>query len=141
MNWIPILNDPQIHEYLLFSVPGLASLLGCIIGTLMSEPTDREVMDNFYRVTRPLGFWGDMRKSLKPNVQAKIKAENRRDVLATLIAVPWQLNLFMLGIMLMMKQWDNFKILSLTLLLLSIGLYFTWFRYLSKEVKIDSHQE
>ena len=102
----------------------------------MTEPTEREVMENFYRVTRPFGFWGDITQSVKPSVLAKIKAENQRDIVATFIAVPWQLNLFLLGIMIMMKQWDNVKILALSLLLLSIGLYFTWFRYLSKEVKV-----
>ena len=135
-NTIPFLDNPQTHEYLLFGVPFITSIFGCIIGTLMTEPTEREVMENFYRVTRPFGFWGDITQSVKPSVLAKIKAENQRDIVATFIAVPWQLNLFLIGIMIMMKQWDNVKILALSLLLLSIGLYFTWFRYLSKEVKV-----
>jgi len=135
-NAIPFLDNPQTHEYLLFGVPFIASIFGCIIGTLMTEPTEREVMENFYRVTRPFGFWGDITQSVKPSVLAKIKAENQRDIVATFIAVPWQLNLFLIGIMIMMKQWDNVRILALSLLLLSIGLYFTWFRYLSKEVKV-----
>lgn len=77
-----------------------------------------------------------MRENLKPNIQAKIRAENQRDILATFLAVPWQMTLFLMGIMLMMKRWDNLGILGLVFLLLSIGLYFTWFKYLSKEVKI-----
>jgi SSS family transporter len=137
---IEALKNPQIHEYLLFGVPAIASLVACIIGALLTPPTAKEVMEYFYIITRPFGFWGDIGQDLKSNIKAKIKAENTRDILATFLAVPWQLNLFMLGVMLMMKQWDNFKILSLTLLLLSIGLYFTWFRYLSKEVKVDSEE-
>lgn len=133
---IPLYPNPVMQEYFLFLIPSISSLIGCILGTFLSPPTEKAVLHNFYRVTRPFGFWGEMRESLKPHIQAKIKAENQRDILATFLAVPWQLILFMMGIMFMMKRWDNLGILALFFLLLSIGLYFTWFRYLSKEVKI-----
>ncbi|ACK70499.1 Na+/solute symporter [Gloeothece citriformis PCC 7424] len=137
---LPLYNHPQHQEYLLFLVPSICSLVGCIVGTLLTSSTDPEVLQNFYNVTRPFGFWGEFSKNLKPNIQAKIKAENLRDIWGTFLAVPWQLTLFLMGIMLIMKQWDNLKILSLVFLLLSISLYFTWFRYLSKEVKISPEQ-
>ncbi|WP_013320795.1 sodium:solute symporter family transporter [Gloeothece verrucosa] len=137
---LPIYNYPQYQEYLLFLVPSICSLAGCIMGTLLTSPTEPDVLQNFYNITRPFGIWGEFSKTLKPNTQAKIKAENLRDIWGTCLAVPWQLTLFLMGIMLIMKQWDNLKVLSLTFLLLSIGLYFTWFRYLSKEVKVESLQ-
>ncbi|MGB3514501.1 MAG: sodium:solute symporter, partial [Microcoleaceae cyanobacterium] len=76
-------------------------------------------------------------QNLPMNIQAKIQAENQRDIIATLIAIPWQLVLFLMGMMLMMKQWDNLGVLLLVFILLSIGLYFTWFRFLDKEVKTE----
>ncbi|NEP11833.1 MAG: sodium:solute symporter [Symploca sp. SIO2C1] len=133
---LPNLN-PNFNEYGLFLIPSVCSCLGCILGTIFTEPTDMEVMDNFYKQTRPFGWWGRIRSQLPTNIQAKIKNENRRDILSTLIAVPWQLVLFLMGMMLIMKRWDNFGILLLLFLLLSIGLYFTWFRYLAKEVRVD----
>ncbi|NEO52811.1 MAG: sodium:solute symporter [Okeania sp. SIO3B5] len=129
---LPVVNNSQIQEYILFLVPSICSFLGCILGTFLTPATNLETINNFYRVTRPFGFWGVVRKNLPTNIQAKIQAENRRDVVAVLIAVPWQLVLFLMGIMLMMKQWDNFGILLLIFILLSIGLYFTWFKYLDK---------
>ena len=51
---------------------------------------------------------------------------------SNLITISWQLVLFLMGMMLMMKQWDNFAVLLLMFILLSIGLYFTWFKYLDK---------
>ena len=127
----------QYGEYALFLIPSLSSLLGCIIGTLTTPATQEEVMSNFYRTTRPFGFWGQISKQLPENIQAKIKTENSRDLVSTFIAVPWQLVLFLMGISLMMKRWDNFGILLTLFITLSITLYFTWFRHLSKEVKID----
>ncbi|NES71721.1 MAG: sodium:solute symporter, partial [Okeania sp. SIO2D1] len=129
---LPVVNNSQIQEYVLFLVPSICSFLGCILGTFLTPATNLETINNFYRVTRPFGFWGVVRKQLPTNIQAKIQAENRRDIMGALIATPWQLVLFLMGIMLMMKQWDNFGILLLIFILLSIGLYFTWFRYLDK---------
>lgn len=129
---LPVVNNSQIQEYILFLVPSICSFLGCILGTFLTPATNLETIDNFYRVTRPFGFWGVVRKNLPTNIQAKIQAENRRDIMGALIAVPWQLVLFLMGMMLMMKQWDNFGVLLLIFILLSMGLYFTWFRYLDK---------
>ncbi|NES73835.1 MAG: sodium:solute symporter, partial [Okeania sp. SIO2D1] len=129
---LPVVNNSQIQEYVLFLVPSICSFVGCILGTFLTPATNLETINNFYRVTRPFGFWGVVSKNLPTNIQAKIQTENRRDIMAALIATPWQLVLFLMGIMLMMKQWDNFGILLLIFILLSIGLYFTWFRYLDK---------
>ncbi|MBE9215993.1 sodium:solute symporter [Plectonema cf. radiosum LEGE 06105] len=134
---IPSLNQPQYQEYALFLIPSISSFIGCIIGTFFTEPTDLQILDNFYKVTRPFGFWEVVRKNLPANIQQKIKNENRRDILSTFIAIPWQLTLFMIGITFMMKRWDNFGILLALLIVLSIALYFTWFKYLSKEVTIS----
>ena len=127
----------QLPEAASFLAISGCALLGCLAGTLLTPPTDRQVLDNFYKVTRPFGFWGAIAKDLPANLQAKIKAENQRDILATFIAVPWQLVLFLIGMMFVIKQWQNFGILLLLFILLSIGLYFTWFKHLSKEVRVD----
>ncbi|NER39972.1 MAG: sodium:solute symporter [Oscillatoria sp. SIO1A7] len=128
------LQLPEASSFLLISG---SALFGCLAGTFLTPPTDRQVLENFYKVTRPFGFWGTISKTIPANLQAKIKAENQRDIIATAIAVPWQLVLFLMGMMLVMKQWDSFGILLLLFILLSIGLYFTWFKHLSKEVRFD----
>lgn len=132
---LPNTNDPQIQEYILFLVPSLSSLLGCILGTVFTAPTDRATLENFYNVTRPFGFWGIVSRELPGNIRAKIRLENLRDIQATAIAIPWQLVMFLMGMMFVMKQWDRFGVLLLIFLLLSIALYFVWFRHLDKEVK------
>ncbi|HOH08882.1 MAG TPA: sodium:solute symporter, partial [bacterium] len=70
-------------------------------------------------------------------VLAKVNAENRRDIIATFFAVPWQIVLFLTMMMIVMQRWDNFAWLLAALVGLSVGLYFTWFRHLSTEVKVD----
>lgn len=126
-----------VPEYANFLIPSSCSFVGCLLGTFLTPPTEQNVLDNFYKITRPFGFWQPIRQRLPQSTQAKIKAETRRDLLATLIAVPWQIVLFLTGIMFLMQQWTKFGFLLLLFIWLSIGLYFTWFRYLSKEVKME----
>lgn len=139
--FLPAITNPNVQEYVLFGIPAVCSLLGCLIGTLVTPPTDVTVMTNFYYVTKPFGFWGKVSQHLKANVQAKLRREHKRDILATFIAVPWQLSLFLLGMMVMIKNWDNVKWLSLAFLLLSIGLYFTWFRHLNEEIDVNDYKD
>ena len=126
-----------LPEYTSFMIASGSSLIGCIVGTYFTAPTQTEVLENFYKVTRPFGFWGSIRKALPIEIQSKINTENRRDIIATFFAVPWQIVLFLTGMMVVMQQWSNVINLSTVLILLSIGLYWFWFRHLSTKVKID----
>ncbi len=128
---------PDIPEYFAFSIASSASLLGLIIGTYLSEPTDESVLLEFYRRTRPFGFWGPVRAKIKAETMEQINAENRRDIIATFFAVPWQVVLFLTGMAVILKSWDQFSWLLLMLVVLSAGLYFFWFRHLSEEVEVD----
>ena len=126
-----------IPEYTSFLIASGSSLAGCILGTLLTPATENTVLENFYRVTRPFGIWSHIRGSLPKAIQSKVNQENRRDIIATFFAVPWQVVLFLTGMMIVMKQWTNVLNLGFLLILLSAGLYWFWFRHLSKEVKID----
>ena len=125
-----------IPEYSSFLIASGSSLLGCIIGTYFTSATDEKVLFNFYKVTRPFGFWNNVRKRIAPDILKKINEENKRDIIAIFFAVPWQVVLFLCSMMIVLKQWNNFFSLFILLLILSAGLYWFWFRHLSKEVKI-----
>ena len=127
-----------LPEYTSFLIASGSSLIGCVIGTFYTPATDDKVLFNFYKITRPFGFWNKVRNQLPNDILAKINEENRRDIIATLFAVPWQVVLFLTGMMIVMKQWSNFINLFGLLIILSFGLYWFWFRHLSKEVKIES---
>lgn len=126
----------QIPEYLLFIYASGASFLGCIIGTLMSRDVNTDVLQEFYNRTQPFGFWKPLRKNLPEQTQKAIKNENNRDLLNVLITVPWQVCLFLTGMMVIYKRWDHFIILTICLTILSIVLYFNWYKHLDDEVEI-----
>lgn len=125
-----------IAEYNSFLIASGSSLVGCIIGTYLTPPTESAVLSHFYKVTRPFGFWGSVRTEIPTDVLHQINKENRRDIIAIFFAVPWQVVLFLTGMMIVMKQWSNVFNLFGLLVVLSAGLYWFWFRHLSKEVRL-----
>ncbi len=71
---LPLYNWP-----LLF----LISLIGCIVGTYSSSPTDMEVLKAFYKQVRPWGFWKPVHEmvinedpSFEPNKRFKLDMFN-----------------------------------------------------------------
>ena len=112
-------------------VPSLLSLTGSILGSMLTKPTDKSVLKNFYFKTKPFGFWGKIHDELPLKDQLEISIEAKRDVLGILMAVPWQMALFMTGILFVMKRWDHFSLALGISLILTVGLYFGWYRHLS----------
>jgi SSS family solute:Na+ symporter len=131
------LSGIALPEYASFLVPAGCSLAGCIVGTLLTAPTPVAVLENFYRTTRPFGAWQHIAAKLPERSQLAITMENRRDLISIVIAVPWQLSLFLTGMLLVMKQWQSFLIIFAIFAFLSICLYFTWYRFLSEEPKLN----
>ncbi len=120
-----------VTEYTMFMISSSASLIGTILGTLLTEPTDDETLQKFYNKTRPFGTWGRFKKNLDKNQQIAIDAENKRDIFSTFIAVPWQITLFLFMMSLIFKTWSTALILAVICGTLTIILYFSWYKHLS----------
>ena len=127
-------------EYAMFIVSVLSSLILSVVGTYLTTPTEEKVLAEFYRVTRPFGAWRRFKAQLSGDNQADIDRENRRDILSIIMAVPWQIVFFMFMMNLIFKAWTNVTVLGILLVVLSVALYFNWFRHLSTEVQIGDQQ-
>jgi hypothetical protein len=127
----------QIPEYYFFIIASGSSLLGCIIGTYLTPPTEQAVLENFYKTTRPFGLWKSVKNVFSPEILRQIKKENQRDIVSTVIAMVWQLSLFLSAMMVVLGQWDKFAVLITVFGISSVVLYFNWYRHLSEEVKTE----
>lgn len=128
---------PDSTEYLSFAIIIISSFVATVLTTLLTEPTDRETLINFYKTTRPFGFWKRISESVGIEKLSLIKKENQRDIISLFFAVPWQMVLFLCGMSVILKRTDLFIYLFILLIVLSLGLYYFWFRYLSSEVRIE----
>jgi len=121
-------------EYAMFTVASVSSLLGTIIGTLITAPIDEKTLTKFYNKTRPFGSWGRFKNKLTKDDIVAIDKENKRDIFSTFIAVPWQIVFFLFMMSIMFKNWTIVTILGIILLTLTTILYFSWYKHLSTEV-------
>ena len=86
---------PNVPEYVAFSFAAGTSFVAMLIGTYATKPTDEAVLFEFYKKTRPFGFWGHIRKQIPQTVMEEVNKENKRDIISTFFAVPWQVILFL----------------------------------------------
>jgi SSS family solute:Na+ symporter len=128
---------PNVPEYVAFSFASGISFVAMLIGTYATKPTEESVLFDFYKTTRPFGFWGHIRGRMPKGIMDEVDKENRRDIKAIFLAVPWQVILFLTMMMIVMRRWDTFSYLLVILVALTAGLYFLWFRHLSTEVKVE----
>lgn len=128
---------PEFTEYELFIFVASISLTACIIGTFATPAVDDSILINFYKVTRPFGFWSHIKEKMPSLKMDGVKAENKRDILSTVIAVPWMLILCITPMLFMVRQWTGFFIALGVLIVLSVALYNSWFRHLSTENDLE----
>ena len=118
---------PEAWQFIVMT--GLSFGAG-IAGSLLTKPIPDAVVKNFYRTTRPMGFWKPFSDALPPETLLEWKREHRNDLITVVIALAWQISLFMLPMQFMIRNWLGFYALVPVFLASCIGLYFFWWRNL-----------
>jgi len=96
---------PGVHEIYGFPAILFVSLVGCILGSLLTQPDGEVVLKQFYRTVRPWGFWRAIYEKVKqedPNFE-----KNRpfpRDCFNVLVGMIWQACLMMLPIYIVLQE-------------------------------------
>ena len=124
---------PAMDERLQFLFLGAIGLIASIAGTYLTKPEDDAVVDRFYRVTRPFGFWGPYKKRLAGAERTAMETEHFRDVAASPFALLWQVCMFILPMQAVIGAWGAFFPTLALWLAGGAGLYLLWFRHLPKE--------
>ncbi len=107
------------------------SIVGCLLGTLLSKPEDDEVLKNFYRTVRPWGFWDPIRAKVlaeDPNFQPN--KDFGRDVFNVVIGTIWQTTLVVLPICLVIRESKGIAISLIVLVVTSVVLKKSWYDHL-----------
>jgi Na+/proline symporter len=84
------------------------ALLGSIGGCLLTQPESDEVLKNFYRQTRPWGFWGPIAKQvLAEEPEFKVNKNFSRDMFNILVGIVWQMTLVVIPIFLVIRGYTG----------------------------------
>ncbi len=107
------------------------SLLGCIVGTLSTQPDDVETLKKFYLKVRPWGFWKPIQELIvAEHPEAKANTDFGRDMLNVVIGIAWQTSLAATGIYIVIKDYRSLLISLLVVVVTSVILKFSWHKKL-----------
>jgi Na+/proline symporter len=117
-----------------FAVVFLTSLIGCLLGTFLTQPEEEAVLKEFYRRVRPWGFWGPIRERvLREDPSFKPNPDFKRDMFNVLVGVVWQVSLVALPIYIVIQK-INYTLIALAVVLVtSLILKLTWYDHLKKQ--------
>jgi Na+/proline symporter len=124
---------PEMPEQWQFVIHTLVGLVGCIIGTFLYKPAERSVLEHFYKVTKPFGFWAPLRNTLSEETHKAMRKEHINDMIAMPIAFVWIVSMFLLPVEIIIRNWAALKITLPIFFLSVVGLYIFWYKNLPPE--------
>jgi SSS family solute:Na+ symporter len=117
----------QVPSIYLFPLIFGMSILGCLLGTYLSKPTDMEVLKSFYSNVRPWGFWGPVYKQLKAEDQSFQKNNDfYLDMMNCVIGIVWQSSMILLPIYFIIRDYPKATVALVVFLVTTTVLKFTW---------------
>lgn len=121
---------PDLPEQWQFVILTLFTLVCTVSGTYLTKPTDRDILVNFYKITRPFGFWRPLQDVLSEDMKTKMKKEHRNDLLAVPFVMTWLVTMFLMPMQLIIQQYHAFFLTFGLFAICTVFVYIFWFRNL-----------
>jgi Na+/proline symporter len=118
---------PQLSALEGFPVILAVSIVGAVLGSLLTKPDEEEVLKQFYVKIRPWGFWGAIHDKVVAENPAVRKNPNlQRDFFNVLIGIIWQAALVATPIYLVIQEKTSMLIGFVIIALTSFVLKKNW---------------
>ena len=112
----------------------LISTAGCIIGTYLAPPTDKERLVDFYKKVRPWGAWKPIRMLAEAqDPEFRYKSTFKRDVVNVTVGMAWQVSLVIAPMYLVLMEGTSLAIAAALLVATTWFLKKNWYDKLEKE--------
>ena len=116
--------------WMYFPVLAGVNLVASVAATLLTQPTDRQTLKRFYTIVQPGGWWGPVARDVAAEDPRFRREPFARDLVNTLIGIPWIAALYLFPIFLMLRQWATMGWCVGVAGMLSVVLFFTWYKHL-----------
>lgn len=111
-----------------FPIILLLSVIGCIAGSLLTEPDDEEVLCAFYLRVRPWGFWKPIYDKVKQSYpELEANRDFRRDMINVVVGIAWQTSLAAAGIFIVLEAYVALAVCLAIILAASFFLKRNWY--------------
>ncbi len=124
---------PSLHAIMAFPPVLGVSLVGCIVGSLLTKPEADVVLMKFYMQIKPWGFWKPvlhMARKYYPDFQPNKRLP--RDLFNIVVGVVWQVCLVLTPMSLVTQQYPLFIGVFCGVIVTSLILKFTWWNNLEE---------
>ncbi len=123
----------HIHDIYLFPIIFGFSLLGCLLGTYLSKPTEMKILTSFYGTVHPWGWWKPVSEKLIQQGKTITKnGEFWKDMFNCTIGIIWQSSMIILPIYFMVRDYPKTLWALAVFLITTAVLKFTWFDKVKK---------
>ncbi len=127
------------HPLAFFPVILAASTAGSVIGSLTTQPDDREVLKAFYRTVRPWGYWGPIAEEVVREDPSFVPNRGfRRDAANCVVAIVWQFQLVTVPVFLVFQQWLPMIVCLGILVATSVWLKLLWYDQLDRSDEVPA---
>jgi solute:Na+ symporter, SSS family len=117
----------------LFPIILAASVVGSVLGTLLTKPEAEGVLEDFYKKVNPWGAWGPIREKVtRENPAFRPNPDFTKDAVNVSVGIVWQLCLTALPIYLVLREWPWVGGIAAVLAATSVFLKFNWYDKLEK---------
>ncbi|MFI4912359.1 MAG: sodium:solute symporter [Sedimentisphaeraceae bacterium JB056] len=130
---VAVLPVGELNDWKMFILMFVIGLIASVVGTYLTKPTDDNIVNNFYKTTKPFGFWGKYKNILSSETRAVMDKEHKNDILALPFTVLWQVTLFMLPMLFIIRNYTALVITLIICLLSLLGVYYFWYRKLPED--------
>lgn len=121
---------PEMGQVPLFLTMTCISIVGTVGLSYLTPATPMPILRNFYKTTRPFGWWGPLKAETEPSLLRKWQAEHRNDIISVPFVMTAQVTIFLLPMQIMIKSYAAF-FMTLPIFLLAVaGTYWFWWRNL-----------
>jgi len=121
---------PEMSELYQFGLMTGLSFAGTIGFSYMTAPTPMPILRNFYRTTRPFGWWGPLKADTEPGLLKKWQAEHRNDIISVPFVMTAQVTIFLMPMQIMIKSYSAFFMTLPIFIFAVVGTYWFWWRNL-----------
>jgi Na+/proline symporter len=117
-----------------FPIILLLSAIGSVLGSLVTPPTDMEVLKNFYKTTKPWGFWKPINALVKQEDPSFVENKNFKvDAFNVVIGTAAQTAMTALPVFVVLMKPTSAVISAIVLAFCVLILWRTWYKKLPKD--------
>lgn len=126
---------PDAIDIYMYPIILLISMGASVVATLFSKPEDMETIKNFYKQTKPWGFWGPIKREvMKEDASFLPNKDFKRDVFNVLVGITWQMSMVVLPLFFLSGQYKSTWISLGIFVATSVLLKFFWYDHI-KNIK------